>query len=486
MGRSIAVMNTKGGVGKSTLVMAMAETLSAHHGRNVLVIDSDSQTSMSIMLMAMSRWEEMEQQKLTLVDYLSRAVLNDDTADWKTHVATGVSDVEEARSVYLMPSHMQLSLFERMISGEHKHAELRTLVRDFLEDAKRYFDVVLIDCPPGLSVLTETWLRESDYFMPPVKPDYLSVRGLEILKRFRSESDAHGFAELIGTIVNLKDGRIQAENDWHQHLMSDPENRCFNSVVPRRAYLQRAADFEPGMRTFIAKYPGDAGQSILNLVNEMLERIQQTELERQTAVIGGPVRTAPPVVAARAPVEPAQEAPMDLTIPLIDDTPIDPDARAALDDPQAAAPVDLAAPIGLEPLVGNDPAFADGIGAAVTELGGPVDPGYPLPPSTPDRDPRGAAPGYAAHPPGVQAAPSHGVVPRGPHDPRSPVTPAPRPHGVQSGANGVTSEAGEPYVERRTQNARPPRADADHYVPAPDPHLNAEARDLNGTRYDKS
>ncbi|MEL7544123.1 MAG: AAA family ATPase [Pseudomonadota bacterium] len=483
MGRSIAVMNTKGGVGKSTLVMAMAETLSAHHGRNVLVIDSDSQTSMSIMLMAMSRWEEMEQQKLTLVDYLSRAMLNDDTADWKTHVATGVSDVEEARSVYLMPSHMQLSLFERMISGEHKHAELRTLVRDFLEDAKRYFDVVLIDCPPGLSVLTETWLRESDYFMPPVKPDYLSVRGLEILKRFRSESDAHGFAELIGTVVNLKDGRIQAENDWHQHLMSDPENRCFSSVVPRRAYLQRAADFEPGMRTFIAKYPGDAGQSILNVVNEMLERIQQTEMERQTAVIGGPVRTAPPVVATPAapPTDPAlagpaQEAPMELTIPLIDDTP---SAHSGLDAPMdlgAAEPVDLAAPIGLEPLVSEEPAH--GAGAAMPQGGGAVDPGYPLPPSTPDRDPRGLAPGYAAHPPGLQHATAPGMTPGGGGM-------AGHPPGAPNIPNGAHPGSGDAYGAPRAHAARPPRADADHYVSPPDPHLHGAPQDANGRRYDK-
>lgn len=283
MGRSIAVMNTKGGVGKSTIVMAMAETLSAHHGRNVLVIDSDSQTSMSIMLMEMSRWEQMERQKLTLVDFLSRAILNNEQVDWKPHVATNVSDVEEARSIYLMPSHMQLSLFERMISGEHKHAELRTLVRNFLADAKRYFDVILIDCPPGLSVLTETWLRETDYFLPPVKPDYLSVRGLDILKRFRNESEAHGFAEMLGVLINLKDGRIQSENHWHQHLAAEPENRCFDAVVPRRAYLQRAADFDPNMRTFIAKYPGDAGQSIVNVVNEMLERIQHSEAARQAA-----------------------------------------------------------------------------------------------------------------------------------------------------------------------------------------------------------
>jgi len=54
MRNAIAVMNTKGGVGKSTLVLALAETISAYHGKNVLVIDSDAQASVSSMLMSVS------------------------------------------------------------------------------------------------------------------------------------------------------------------------------------------------------------------------------------------------------------------------------------------------------------------------------------------------------------------------------------------------------------------------------------------------
>ena len=312
MGHSIAVMNTKGGVGKSTLVMAVAETLSALHGKNVLVIDSDSQTSMSSMLMHMESWEQMERQNRTLADFMIIQTLGNADAQWTDFVARGVSDVEEARSVFLIPSHMELSLFEREVSAQRREMELRQVVRKLLDETMRMFDVVLIDCPPGLSLLTECWLREVEYFMPPIKPDYLAVRGLGILKKFREDFSAEGFADLLGIVINMKDGRIASEDEWHNKLAADPANRLFQTHIPRRAYIQRAADFDLGKRTYIAKYPGDAGTSIRALTKEILQRLDAADAARTAAMAprkpdSEPVRVAsggPPraPAAARAPV----------------------------------------------------------------------------------------------------------------------------------------------------------------------------------------
>jgi len=307
MGQSIAVMNTKGGVGKSTVVMALAETLSAYHGKNVLVIDSDSQTSMSTMLMHVSSWERMEQEQHTLVDYLTDQVLGDAQTDWKDFIAKGVSDVEDAPSVFLIPSHMELSLFEREVSAKGCEDALQSLVRKLLAETTRMFDYVLIDCPPGLSLLTETWLREVQYFIPPTKPDYLAIRGLDILKRFRSQYANDKFAELLGVLINLKDGRIASEEDWQQKLMADPQNRCFTTHIPRRAYIQRAAEFDQGKRTYIAKYPGDAGQAIRALTQEVMDRLSGKPAESGLAPVAGlspPMRGPAATIAAPAPIVP--------------------------------------------------------------------------------------------------------------------------------------------------------------------------------------
>src|SRR4051812_22574845 len=82
MRNSIAVMNTKGGVGKSTLVLALAETISAYHGKNVLVIDSDAQASVSSMLMSVSSLYKLQSEGATIVDYLHGRVLKNQVIDW--------------------------------------------------------------------------------------------------------------------------------------------------------------------------------------------------------------------------------------------------------------------------------------------------------------------------------------------------------------------------------------------------------------------
>ena len=77
MRNTIAVMNTKGGVGKSTIVLTVAETLSVFHGKNVLVIDSDAQASVSAMLMSTVSLRKLQAEGRTIVDYLVSAVLKD-------------------------------------------------------------------------------------------------------------------------------------------------------------------------------------------------------------------------------------------------------------------------------------------------------------------------------------------------------------------------------------------------------------------------
>jgi len=273
MRNSIAVMNTKGGVGKSTLVLALAETISAYHGKNVLVIDSDAQASVSSMLMSVSSLYKLQSEGATIVDYLHGTVLKDQQVEWPKYIVRNVSDVDDARTVFLLPSDMQLTLLEREVSKESLHLKLREVIRQLLDGVRRVFDVVLIDCPPGLSVLTECWLREADYHVSPTKADYISVCGLEVFRRFKALNPEMGFAENLGVIVNMKEPSSVSEEEYHRWLDSNAENRCFRQSLPRMQALQDAANFQTYQRSYLAKYPGQVGTAVRALTEEVMKRL---------------------------------------------------------------------------------------------------------------------------------------------------------------------------------------------------------------------
>ncbi len=276
MRNSIAMMNTKGGVGKSTLVMAVAETMSAHHGKNVLVVDSDAQSSVSSMLMTVSSLYKLQSEAATIVDYLHGTVLKGETVEWPKFIVRDVSDVEDARTVFLLPSDMQLTLFEREVSKESLHPRLRSVIAALLSEIRKVFDVVLIDCPPGLSILTESWLREADFHISPTKADYVSVCGLEVFRRFKSLNPEMGFAENLGVIVNMKEANSASDEEYHRWLADNPANRCFAHAIPRLNVLQDAARFQPEQRSYLAKYPGHIGAAVRMLTEEILSRLEAT------------------------------------------------------------------------------------------------------------------------------------------------------------------------------------------------------------------
>ena len=274
MRNTIAVMNTKGGVGKSTLVLSLAETLSAHFRKNVLIIDSDSQASVSAMLLTAANLHRLQSEGLTIVDLLVASVLNNvKPSNGRVSWSGGVSDVDEARTVYLIPSDMQLTLFEREVSKESLHARLRSSIGALLGNVRGVFDVMFIDCPPGLSMLTESWLREADFHFSPTKPDYVSTCGLEVFRRFKGLNPEMGFAENIGVCINMKEGHSPVDADYHRWLTDNPDNRCFAQPVPRTSAMQHASHLSAGRKILCREVSWRFGCVIRAIAEELLGRL---------------------------------------------------------------------------------------------------------------------------------------------------------------------------------------------------------------------
>jgi chromosome partitioning protein len=273
MRNTITVMNAKGGVGKSTLVLALAETLANDHGRKVLVIDGDAQASVSHMLVRQDVLESVQSRQRTLVDYLIGAVLKRTEESWREYVLKSVSDIDDARTIDLLASDTHLTLFEREVSKGDHEVLLRRTVGTLLDEARKLYDIVLIDSAPGLSVLTECFLREADFYVSPTRPDYISSRGLQFLREFKARDPHMAFAECLGVVINMKDAHAQDDIDYERRLRQDPEHRCFETALLRVTPLQAAARFTSPQRSYYAKYPGLTGEGLRQLIAELLARL---------------------------------------------------------------------------------------------------------------------------------------------------------------------------------------------------------------------
>ncbi len=272
---SIAIMNAKGGVGKSTLTMAISETLAERHGRSSLIIDADGQMSISLMMARGGLLSERREARLTLVGLFLREVLEGSRAEWPHYVLRDISDVDEIGGIYLLPGDMDLPLLEREVAVANKFAAMRETARVLLASAAKYVDVVLVDCAPGISVMTETWLRECDFHLIPVKPDFLAVSGLEYVRRFRSRNPEMGFAEHLGIVINMLEPMSEGDRVMMEHLHADKDLKCFGTPIPMSNQLQRAALLSAEPRSYIAKYAGDAGRAVRAVTDELVDRLER-------------------------------------------------------------------------------------------------------------------------------------------------------------------------------------------------------------------
>ena len=291
MRNTITVMNAKGGVGKSTLVLALAETLATVHRKKVLVIDADAQASVSHMLVLQPQLEAAQSGGRTIVDYLIDVVLKESTASWQDFVISGVSDVDDARSIELIASDTDLTLFEREVSKGDLETRLRRSIGTLLAEAGQRYDIVLIDSAPGLSVLTECFLREADFYLSPTRPDYISTRGLKFLHEFKQRNPEMGFSYNLGVLINMIDPLSPQDEQVDGWLRRQPEHCCFHESIPRVTSLQATGAVSHQVSSYWAKYPGETGGCLRRLTYELLSRLATVQEHLEKSALAGVART---------------------------------------------------------------------------------------------------------------------------------------------------------------------------------------------------
>ena len=163
----IALTNQKGGVGKTTTAVNLGVSL-AKQGKKVLLIDADAQANLT-MALGYSRPDDIP---ITLSTVM-QSIIDDKAFD----VSQGILHHNEG--VDLLPSNIVSGFEVRLINAMSRERVLKT----YVNEVKKNYDYVLIDCMPSLGMITINALAAADSVVIPTQPHYLSAKGLELLLR---------------------------------------------------------------------------------------------------------------------------------------------------------------------------------------------------------------------------------------------------------------------------------------------------------------
>ena len=166
MGKVYAITSQKGGVGKTTTAINFGAEL-ARHGYKVLLIDADAQGSLTAGL----GYREPDRMEITLASVMEK-VVNDEKFNKKEY---GI--VHHGKNLDILPCNIELSGLEVSLAN----AWCREVVLSkYINRIRDYYDYIIIDCMPSLSLITINVLAAADRVIIPVQAAYLSIKGLLI------------------------------------------------------------------------------------------------------------------------------------------------------------------------------------------------------------------------------------------------------------------------------------------------------------------
>lgn len=222
---TLAVLNQKGGVGKSTTVINLAAYL-AKRGRKILVIDADPQGNTTSGL-------GLDKQKLeqTLYDALfSRAE------------ALKVMQKVTSHQLNILPANEQLAGAEvEMVGVPARELMLKSL----LENLPALHDYVLIDCPPSLGLLSVNALAAADHVLIPVQAEYYALEGLSQLLSVIQQVKAalNPSLNILGVLLTMYDSRNLLSDQVKKELEQYFGEKMFKTIIPRNVRLAEAPSF---------------------------------------------------------------------------------------------------------------------------------------------------------------------------------------------------------------------------------------------------
>lgn len=252
MAKIISIANNKGGVAKTTTAVQLAQ-IWAMKGYRILLVDLDAQANLSAIFYD----GEVDRLESTVLEFMALPV------------EPPILHVRE--NIDLIPSNLSLSTFEQNVNS-YKMREF--LLKDALAKCESMYDVILIDCPPALNLLTYNALIASNFLVIPVTADSLSYRGLKMMtglvREIKGNPRLNGDLRPAGVIVTrYKSNKVQ--NAFLEELREDAGRGFVEPPVRERTNLQQATDLKKSIFEYDPNSP--VAEDYRKVADELERRI---------------------------------------------------------------------------------------------------------------------------------------------------------------------------------------------------------------------